>query len=70
MPLAVPGSICNMINSLSGVPYVLPIGPLTPSQARSNSQPLVRIGDAIPSGPGIMTILGPPASPTLNDMTG
>ena len=70
MPLAVPGSICNMINSLSGVPYVLPIGPLIPSQARSNSQPLVRIGDAIPSGPGIMTILGPPASPTLNDMTG
>jgi hypothetical protein len=70
MPLAVPGSICNMINSLSGVPYVLSIGPLTPSQARSNSQPLVRIGDAIPSGPGIMTILGPPASPTLNDMTG
>ena len=70
MPLAVPGSICNMINSLSGVPYVLPIGPLTPSQARSSGQALVRIGDAIPSGPGIMTILGPPASPSLNDMTG
>ena len=70
MPLALPGSICNMINSVSGVPYVLPIGPLTPSQVRSNNQPLVRIGDAIPSGPGIMTILGPPASPSLNDMTG
>ena len=27
MPLAVAGSICQMINSLSGVPYPLPIGP-------------------------------------------
>ena len=27
MPLATVGSMCQMINSVSGVPYVLPIGP-------------------------------------------
>lgn len=68
--LALPGSICNMINSVWGFPYVMPIGPLTPSQAKSSGQPLVRVGDAIPSGPGVMTILGPPALPTLTDATG
>ena len=29
--------------------------------------PLVRVGDRIPSGPGIMTILGPPAAPFVSD---
>jgi len=28
---------------------------------------LVRLGDLIPSGPGIMTILGPPAAPFVTD---
>jgi hypothetical protein len=70
MPLAMAGSICTMINSLSGVPYTLPIGPLAPSQVRINGQPLVRVGDAIPSGPGVMTILGPPAAPFITDATG
>ena len=27
MPLAVTGSLCTMVNSVSGAPYVLPIGP-------------------------------------------
>ena len=70
MPLAMPGSVCMMINSVSGVPYTLPIGPLTPSQTTINNQPLVRVGDMIPSGPGVMTILGPPAAPFINDGTG
>jgi len=70
MPLAMPGSVCMMINSVSGVPYTLPIGPLTPSQTIINGQPLVRVGDSIPSGPGVMTILGPPAAPFINDGTG
>ena len=70
MPLAMTGSMCTMINSFSGVPYTLPIGPLSPSQARVNEQPLVRIGDAIPSGPGVLTILGPPAAPFIIDNTG
>ncbi|MCI0489358.1 MAG: hypothetical protein L0229_22425 [Blastocatellia bacterium] len=69
MPLAMTGSLCTMINSVSGVPYPLPIGPLSPSQARINGQPLVRVGDAIPSGPGVMTILGPPAAPFITDAT-
>ena len=70
MPLAMTGSICTMINSLSGVPYPLPIGPLSLSRVRINGQPLVRMGDAIPSGPGILTILGPPAAPFMIDNTG
>lgn len=69
-PLAMVGSVCTMINSVSGVPYPLPIGPLSPSQARISGQPLVRVGDAIPSGPGVMTILGPPAVPFVTDSTG
>jgi hypothetical protein len=69
-PLAMVGSICMMINSVWGFPYALPIGPLSPSQARINGQPLVRVGDAIPSGPGVMTILGPPAAPFVTDSTG
>jgi hypothetical protein len=32
-----------------------------------NGMALVRMGDTIPSGPGIMTILGPPAAPFIND---
>jgi hypothetical protein len=70
MPLAMTGALCLMVNSVSGVPYPLPIGPLSPSQARAGGQPLVRIGDAIPSGPGVLTILGPPAAPFINDGTG
>ena len=70
MPLAMPGSVCIMINSVWGFPYPLPIGPLTPSQTTISSQPLVRVGDSIPSGPGVMTILGPPAAPFINDGTG
>lgn len=70
MPLAMVGSVCTMINSVWGFPYVLPIGPLSPSQARVNGQPLVRVGDAIPSGPGVLTVLGPPAAPFVTDSTG
>ena len=70
MPLAMCGSTCLMVNSLSGVPYPLPIGPLSPSQVKINGQPLVRVGDAIPSGPGVLTILGPPGAPFISDTTG
>ncbi|MEM8960456.1 MAG: hypothetical protein AAGD38_03175 [Acidobacteriota bacterium] len=68
MPLAVTGSICQMINSLSGAPYSLPIGNLGGSTSlKIDGQALVRLGDLIPSGPGVMTILGPPAAPFIND---
>lgn len=71
MPLAVTGSVCMMVNSVSGVPYPLPIGPAGASTGvRIDGQALVRLGDRIPSGPGILTILGPPAAPYVSDGNG
>ena len=67
MPLATVGSLCQMINSVSGVPYVLPIGPGGSTGVTIAGQALVRMGDTIPSGPGILTILGPPAAPYITD---
>ena len=68
MPLATLGSICLMINSITGVPYPLPIG-TSPSLVKSSSMQLVRLGDSISSGPGMLTILGPPAAPYVTDNT-
>jgi hypothetical protein len=57
-----------MVNSVWGFPYPLPIG-TSLSQALTSGQGLVRVGDMIASGPGVMTILGPPAAPYVNDDT-
>ena len=67
LPLAVSGSMCSMVNSLTGVPYPLVIGPLASSGVQVNGMSLVRIGDQIPSPPGILSILGPPAAPFITD---
>lgn len=67
MPLATVGSICQMINSVSGVPYPLPIGSGGSGSVKINGNALVRLGDQIPSGPGVLAILGPPAAPFVND---
>lgn len=67
MPLATSGSICLMVNSLTGAPYPLVIGPLGSSGVRVAGKALVRMGDMIPSPPGVLTIIGPPAAPFLND---
>jgi uncharacterized Zn-binding protein involved in type VI secretion len=67
LPLATAGSLCQMVNSLSGVPYVLPIGNGGSASVKVAGQALVRMGDMIPSGPGVMTILGPPAAPYVID---
>jgi len=67
MPLATAGSICLMINSVWGFPYPLVIGPLASTGVLVGGQPLVRLGDNIPSPPGILTILGPPAAPYVTD---
>jgi len=64
MPLATAGSLCQMINSVWGFPYPLVIGPLASTGVLVGGRPLVRVGDLIPSPPGILTVLGPPA--TLN----
>jgi hypothetical protein len=67
MPLAVAGSICQMVNSVTGAPYPLTIGPLASTGALVNGQGLVRVGDQIPSPPGVLMILGPPAAPFVTD---
>ncbi len=67
MPLATVGSLCQMINSLTGVPYPLPIGQGGSSTVTIAGQGLVRMGDMIPSGSGVLTILGPPAAPYITD---
>lgn len=67
-PLATAGSICQMVNSLSGVPYPLPIGSVGVSTGFTvEGQGLVRVGDQIVSGPGMLTIIGPPAAPFVSD---
>jgi hypothetical protein len=56
-----------MVNSLTGAPYPLPIGSTASSGVKIDNQALVRVGDQIPSGPGVLAILGPPAAPFVSD---
>lgn len=67
MPLATAASMCLMINSVWGFPYPLVIGPLASSGVTVGGRALVRMGDRIPTPPGILTVLGPPAAPFVND---
>lgn len=68
MPLATAGSLCTMVNSVTGAPYTLPIGTVGASSGVFVAgQSLVRMGDQIVSGPGILSILGPPAAPFVID---
>ena len=67
LPLATAGSLCQMVNSVSGVPYVLPIGQGGSTSVLVAGQPLLRVGDMVPSGPGVLTLLGPPAAPFVTD---
>ena len=68
MPLAVSGSLCTMVNSVSGAVYQVPIGSVGGSTGVTvDNNALVRLGDNIPSGSGVMTILGPPAAPFVLD---
>jgi hypothetical protein len=67
MPLATVGSICQMVNSGTGAPYPLPIGVGGYGSLTIQGSSLVRMGDMIPSGPGVLTILGPPAAPFITD---
>jgi len=68
MPLATGGgTICLMINSVWGFPYPMLIGPLGSSGVRIAGRALLRIGDQVPTPPGIMSILGPPATISVND---
>lgn len=62
------GTICQMVNSITGAPYPLMVGGSGASGTCSIAgQGLIRVGDRIPSGPGILTFLGPPAAPFITD---
>jgi len=68
MPLATSGSICLMVNSVTGVPYPLVIGPVgSSSGVRVAGRGLVRMGDRIPSPPGVLLVIGPPAATFVTD---
>lgn len=67
LPLAVTGSICQMVNSVSGVPYPLPITSGGSTGVTLNGAALLRMGDVIPAGPGMLTLIGPPAAPFVTD---
>ena len=67
LPLATTGSLCQMINSVSGIPYPLVIGPIASSGVTIAGKALVRVGDRIPTPPGILLVLGPPAAPFILD---
>lgn len=66
-PLATTGSLCTMINTLTGIPYIVPVGPVASSGVSVTGRMLVRMFDRIPTPPGILTILGPPAAPYIFD---
>lgn len=68
MPFATAGSICMMVNSVSGAPYPLTIGSTGASTGvKISGSALVRVGDNIPSGSGTLTVIGPPAAPFVTD---
>lgn len=67
MPLATAGSICLMVNSVTGVPYPLTIGSVASTGVKVDGQALVRMGDRIPTPPGILLVMGPPAAPFVTD---
>jgi hypothetical protein len=67
VPLATSGSICQMVNSVTGVPYPVVIGAPASAGVTVGGRALVRMGDRIPSPPGILLIVGPPAAPFVLD---
>ena len=67
LPLATTGSICLMVNSVSGFPYPVVIGPTASTGVTVAGRALVRQFDNIPTPPGVLTVLGPPAAPFVTD---
>ncbi|MCX6627058.1 MAG: hypothetical protein NTW28_05455 [Candidatus Solibacter sp.] len=52
MPLAVVGSVCQMVNSVSGAPYPLPIPGGGSTSVTINGTALIRMGDQIQADSG------------------
>ena len=69
LPLATSGSLCMMINSVWGFPYPLMIGSPASSGVTVAGRSLVRVLDRIPTPPGILIVLGPPAAPFVIDQS-
>ncbi len=69
MPLATSGSLCLMVNSVWGVPYPMVIGAPASTGVTVAGRGLVRVGDRIPTPPGVLLVLGPPAAPYVTDMS-
>ena len=69
MPLATSGSLCMMVNSVWGFPYPVVIGAPASSGVTVAGRGLVRVGDRIPTPPGVLLVLGPPAAPFLTDLS-
>jgi hypothetical protein len=67
VPLATTGSICLMVNSLTGIPYPVPIGPIASTGVTIGGRALVRLGDRIPTPPGVLMVLGPSMAPFVSD---
>jgi hypothetical protein len=67
MPLATSGSLCLMINSVWGFPYPVVIGSPASTGVTVGGRSLVRVGDRIPTPPGVLLVLGPPAAPYVID---
>lgn len=71
MPLATVGSTCMMVNSVTGAPYPLVIGPLGASSGVTiDGKALVRSGDRILMGPLVLVIGVPPAATFVVDTWG
>jgi hypothetical protein len=62
MPLATTGSLCLMVNSVTGAPYPAVIGSPASTGVSVVGRGLVRMGDQIPTPPGVMSVIGPPAA--------
>ncbi len=69
MPLATSGSLCMMVNSITGAPYPLTIGSPASTGVMVGGKSLVRMGDRIPTPPGVLLVLGPPAAPYVLDQS-
>jgi len=70
MPLATGGgTLCMMINSVWGFPYPMVVGPTGSTGVLVGGKPLLRMGDMIPTPPGIMQIIGPPATTSFIDQS-
>jgi len=67
MPLATTGSLCQMVNSISGALYSLQIASGGSTSAAVGGNALIRVGDQIVLGSATLTILGPPVSAAIQD---